>query len=382
MIFLFVLTALTALIWACLALYLCGALILLYGLHRPAKAESRSTPFVSVVIAARNEAANLPALLEDLQAQTYTRFEVIIVDDRSTDETANIVEAWINLNPKEFRLVRQSVVPSGVSPKKLALQSGVEASLGEIVLLTDADNRVMPSWIEGMTRAFMPDVAMVLGFTELTTDDGSTMFERWQAFEFLTLVAGMAASANLNHALGASGQNIAYRRSMFDTVGGYTKIFHRIAGDDMLMLELVKHRPHLGRVVYADDAGTRNRSFPKQTMREFRQQRARWAASGTHHFRGDKLFMLYAVGSLVVNMAVLFGAVWAAVGWLSWTTWAMAAWLKFVADAVFYGAALKRFNRLALIKYLPLWFVTQPIYLLAMAVWGQRQKFTWKPEHQ
>ncbi len=382
MIFLFVLTALTILTWACLALYLCGALILLYGLHRPARGENHSTPFVSVVIAARNEAARLPALLKDLQAQTYTRFEVIIVDDRSTDETASIVQACVNLHPEKFKLVRQDVVPSGVSPKKLALQIGVEASRGEIVLLTDADNRVMPSWIEGMTRVFLPDVAMVLGFTELTTDDGGTMFERWQAFEFLTLVAGMAASANLNHALGASGQNIAYRRSTFDAVGGYTKIFHRIAGDDMLMLELVRQRPHLGRVVYADDEQTRNFSFPKPTMREFRQQRARWAASGTHHFRQDKLFMLYAVGSLVVNMVVLFGAMWAAVGWLSWTTWAIATMLKFVADAVFYGAALKRFNRFALVKYLPLWFVTHPIYLLAMAVWGQRQKFEWKPERQ
>lgn len=372
-------TALTILIWACLALYVCGALILLYGLHRPAQGENHSTPFVSVVIAARNEAARLPALLRDLHAQTYPHFEVVIVDDRSMDETANIVEAWINLYPQKFRLVRQTVVPAGVSPKKLALQIGVEASQGEIVLLTDADNRVLPSWVEGMMRAFAPDVAMVLGFTELTTDKDSTMFERWQAFEFLTLVAGMATSANLNHALGASGQNIAYRRSVFDAVGGYTKVFHRIAGDDMLMLEQVRQSPHLGRVVYSDDAGTRNFSFPKQTMREFRQQRARWASSGTHHFRNDKLFMLYAIGSLVVNMVVLFGAVWAAVEWLSWTTWATAMMLKFVADALLYGAALKRFNRFALIKYLPLWFVTQPIYLLAMAVWGQRQKFTWKP---
>lgn len=371
---------LSALTCLCLALYVTGTLVLLYGLHRSAQAYNRTTPFVSVVVAARDEAARLPALIDDLKRQTYSRFEVIIVDDRSTDATADVVRAAVRLPPERFRLVNQRVVKSGLSPKKLALQHGVEASRGEIVMLTDADNRVLPTWIEGVVEAFAPDVALVLGFTELTTNEDSTLFERWQAFEFLTLVAGMAASTNLNHALGASGQNIAYRRSVFDAVGGYTTILHRIAGDDMLMLELVRHRAHLGRIVYADDARTRNLSYPKNSFRDFRHQRARWAASGTHHFRQDKMFMLYAVGSLVVNMVVLFGAVWAAIGWLSWTTWAITTALKFIADTLFYGAALKQFDRFALMRYLPLWFVTQPLYLLAMAVWGQRQKFEWKSE--
>lgn len=372
-------------VWLALGVYVCVTLWLIYGLHRPvhrpAGAMNDETPFASVVIAARNEARNLPDLLRDLDNQIYANFEVIIVDDRSTDATSSIVERFAQTNPTRFRLVKQTQVPRGASAKKMALHAGIEASCGELILLTDADCRVLPTWIEGITRAFIaPDVALILGFSELTTNERSTLFERWQACEFLTLVANMAASANLNHAFGASGQNIAYRRQVFDALGGYTSMLHRIAGDDMLMLEAVRRHPQLGRIVYADDARTYNRTQPHKSWTRFRSQRARWAASGTHHFQGDKLFMLYAVGSLVVNMLVLCGALWAWANWLSWQTAVLCPLIKFVIDWLFYSRAFRRFNRMRLLRYLPLWFITQPVYLLAMAYWGQIQKFTWKVE--
>lgn len=370
----------SASIWLAGAIYVLGGIRLWFGLRRPASATNKSTPFVSVIVAARNEAHRIPPLLDDLAAQDYPAYEVLIVDDRSTDATAEIVRAAADVHAGRLRLINQRDVPIGTSPKKMALQKGIEASRGELLLLTDADCRVRPGWITETVRYFEPDVAMVLGYSELTVDRGSSLFERVQAFEFLTLVAMMAASANLSYPLGASGQNIAFRRSAFYAVGGYKSVMHRIAGDDMLMLQLIKRTPGVGRIVYADHTGARNRTYPERTWRAFRNQRARWASSGTHHFRGDPLFMTYALASLVANMTVLFGAAWAWAGWISWSTWVVTVAVKLWVDLLLYTTACHRFNQLGLLSYLPLWFLSQPLYMLAMAVWGQRRhRWVWKP---
>lgn len=351
----------------------------LRGLRHPSAARNTLQPFVSVIVAARNEEEQLPALLADLTQQTYRHYEAIIVDDRSTDRTSEVVEAFAARAPQKIRLLRQQSVPVGRSPKKSALQAGAEASRGELLLLTDADCRVQPTWIEVIVRYFEPDVAMVLGSSELMTCEASNLFERLQAFEFLTLVGLMAASANLKHPFGASGHNLALRRQTFNQVGGYTSVMHRIAGDDMLMLQLVRANRNAGRIVYADDLRARNATRPEPTWRKFRNQRARWASSGTHHFRGDTLFMIYAVGSLVVNMATLFGWMWAWAGWTEWRVWFALVASKFIADTVFFGSVCNRFGRGRLLIYLPLWFLLQPIYLLLMAIWGWRGRFIWKP---
>lgn len=363
---------------AAFAVYAAVSLAAWRALRLPAPPASEATPFVSVVVAARNEEARLPGLLADLAAQRYSAFEVVIVDDRSSDRTAALVAEAAERHPGRFRLVRQTEVPAGLSPKKLALQRGVEASHGEIILLTDADCRVRPAWVEGMVGAFAPGVAMVLGCSEYGASPRSTLFERWQAFDFLTLTTSMVASARLGLPLGASGHNLAYRRSAFDRVGGYRSGLDRVAGDDMLMLYLVRSAPEVGRVGYADDAATLARTDPVPTLRDFRNQRARWASSGMHHFRADARVMAYGAASLYANLFVLCGPLYVWTGYLSWAGWIAGVLAKLGADLLVYGSAARRFGRAELLRYLPLWFVAQPIYLTAMAVWGTRPRFQWK----
>ncbi len=361
---------------AALGVYLTASGAAWWALRRPSPRPSDTRPFVSVVVAARNEAARIPGLLADLAAQTYPAFEALIVDDRSTDGTAQLVEEAAARHPGRFRLVHQPEVPSGISPKKLALQHGVEASHGEILLLTDADCRVPCTWVAGLVRSFQPDVAMVLGCSEYAS--GSTWFERFQAFEFLTLTATMLASARLGIPLGASGHNLAYRRAAFDRVGGYRSGLTRIAGDDMLMLYLVRSAPELGRIGWADGAETLVRTQAVATFRDFRNQRARWASSGMHHFRGDVRVLAYGAASLYANVFVLCGPLFVWTGYLAWAGWIAGVLAKLAADLLVYGTAARRFSRPELLRWLPLWFVTQPVYLTAMAVWGSRPRFHWK----
>lgn len=363
--------------FAAFGVYLAASGLAWWALRRPAPPPADATPFVSVVVAARNEAARLPALLADLAAQTYPAFETLIVDDRSTDRTTELVEEAAARQPDRFRLVRQTEVPPGLSPKKLALQCGVEASRGEILLLTDADCRVPATWVAGLVRSFQPDVAMVLGCSEYAS--GSTWFERFQAFDFLTLTTTMLASARLGLPLGASGHNLAYRRAAFDRVRGYRSGLARIAGDDMLMLYLIRSAPELGRIGWADGADTLVRTQPVPTLRDFRNQRARWASSGMHHFRADVRVLAYGAASLYANVFVLCGPLFVWTGYLAWAGWIAGVLAKLAADLLVYGSAARRFGRPELLRWLPLWFAAQPVYLTAMAAWGSHPRFHWKP---
>ncbi len=360
-----------------LGVYAAASIAAWWALRRtPPRGSAR--PFVSVVVAARDEEKRLPGLLADLAEQTYAQFEAVIVDDRSTDRTAELVHEAAARHPGRFRLVRQTEVPAGLSPKKLALQRGVEASAGELILLTDADCRVPRGWVEGMAGAFEADVAMVLGCSEYRAGQGSTLFERYQAFDFLTLTTTMVASARLGVPLGASGHNLAYRRTAFDRVGGYTSGLHRVAGDDMLMLYLVRSTPGVGSIRCTDGAATRVRTDPVPTLRAFRNQRARWASSGMHHFAGDGRALAYGAASLYANIFVLCGPLYVWTGYLGWWGWAAGTLAKLAADLLVYGSAARRYDRPELLRYLPLWFLAQPVYLSAMAVWGTRPRFTWK----
>src|SRR5215204_2992172 len=107
---------------------------------------STSSVFVSVIIAARNEEKTLPLLLNDLRQQSYPPhlFEVIIVDDYSTDGTAAVSQTFEGSN---FKMILPEVPPDG-SSKKVAIAAGIKKAAGELLIITDADCRVQSEWIK------------------------------------------------------------------------------------------------------------------------------------------------------------------------------------------------------------------------------------------
>ena len=192
------------------------------------KGQNSEQPSVSVVIAARNEEGCIASCLTDLARQTYpqNRYEVIVINDGSSDGTVDVVKAFA----RERRNIRLLHAPDpmerGLSPKKNALDAGIRQATGEIILTTDADCRVLPTWIEGMIRYFEPDVGVVIGFSQIgKPDERLSLFERLQALDFLALMSAAAGSANIGIPLAASGQNFAYRRKVFEEVYSATDHF-------------------------------------------------------------------------------------------------------------------------------------------------------------
>ena len=124
------------------------------GLFKHTELEIKSyetLPSVSVVVAARNEEDHIQHLINDLISQEYPldKLEVVIVNDRSNDDTATILDDASN-NYAFIKVVTIDQVSKDMTPKKNALTKGIEAAVGEIIVLTDADCRVKKLWVSSM----------------------------------------------------------------------------------------------------------------------------------------------------------------------------------------------------------------------------------------
>ncbi|HQG47240.1 MAG TPA: glycosyltransferase, partial [bacterium] len=136
------------------ALYMTALLFILQGFRRlkPPSA-SMGRPFISVLIAARNEAAHITPLLEALDRQDYPRdrHEILIIDDDSSDTTVKEIDRWQRAHPgSPLRLIHSQGRDQVISPKKHALAQGIAAARGEILLFTDADCLPLSTWISAL----------------------------------------------------------------------------------------------------------------------------------------------------------------------------------------------------------------------------------------
>jgi cellulose synthase/poly-beta-1,6-N-acetylglucosamine synthase-like glycosyltransferase len=360
-------------------LYCIGLLFFFIGLFFPNKKRYKNSCFVSVVIAVRNESENIGRLLKDLTNQTFpsTQYEIVVVNDHSEDDTAEIVQHFVDNYPN-VRLLRTSDSSSDLTVKKKALQEGIESSLGEIILTTDGDCRVQPSWIETMVSYFSPEVGMVVGFSQLDQPGGNaSLFQKLQSLDFLSLMSGAQGALNLGRPLAASGQNFAYRRQAFDAVGGFSRIGHRISGDDVLLLQLV-HKQTRWKIRFAPSSDCFNASPPEQSLKAFLNQRKRWASNGSYQAVLNKPFFLYVLTTFITNFTLLFSII---LGFLYpevRTATALCLLCKGLAEGLLLFKGCHLYRRFDLFPIFPFWFVLQVPYVVFVGILGSLGSFTWK----
>lgn len=354
-------------------------IVFIVGLARPRAGSNQIPHSISVVIAARNEEHNIGFCLSDLANQTYPaeRFQVFVVDDHSSDRTVEIVTSYCQRHAN-FHLIQIEDIPANFSPKKYALTRGTAASTDEIILMVDADCRMQPTWIETMNSYFVPNVGMVIGFSQLgRRQRPMTFFEKLQAFDFLALMGAAAGSANLGYPLAASGQNIGFRRQAFLEVGGYQNIAHRVSGDDILLMQLIKHRTPW-HIVFAQNPRAFNSSLPQPDLDSFLHQRRRWASNGSVQIHLDKPFFAFMLVTYFMNLLLLFGVPLAllvpTIGTVVWNC----LLIKITVELALSLQAMKKFRRPDLLPLFPFWTLVQVPYIVIAGGLGSVASIKWK----
>jgi 4,4'-diaponeurosporenoate glycosyltransferase len=182
------------------------------------QARLQNQPAVSVLIPARNEEATLNHLLEGLRCQTLQPLEVIVIDDHSSDQTADVAQAAAQLLP--LQLVQPPPLPPGWCGKTWALHNGVQQSAGEVLVFLDADTEPAAELLESL-------VAQQQRLGGLVSVQPFHRTER--LYEQLSLLqAGLPVSAFIGD------QQIAYRMypgGLGDLVVGFDKNFATAAGE-------------------------------------------------------------------------------------------------------------------------------------------------------
>ncbi len=335
---------------------------------------------VSVIVAARDEEASLPSCLRALRGQEYEgAVEVIVVDDRSRDDTAKVVRQ-LALDWPALRLV-QVTEQKLHCPKKNALAHGIEHSCGELLLFTDADCVPSPQWVGSTVGAFDEGVGMVAGYAAAQT--GRRWIHKLLSLDNLAVAAMGAGSMGMGAPLSCSGRNLAFRRRVYDEVGGYTSVGHLVGGDDVYMMRLIRRGTRWAIAYNADPDAAVMSDAGSGAAVDVIHQKLRHASKASRYggparllgiciylFHLSILVGLYMLGTSVASGAGTAGGV------VVITVWS----LRWLADGSLLWHFAARFTRdgRPLLRFLPVFEIAYLPYVLLGVPLGGLGLFRWK----
>lgn len=243
-------------------------------------------PPVSVIICARNESINLEQYLPIVLEQDYPDYEVIVVNDRSFDDTEDL----LRLMSYKYPHLKTTFIPERakfIDSKKMAVTLGIKSASHDVLIFTDADCYPRSKdWLQLMVRNFTDNTQMVLGYGAYCYQKGFLNF----LIRFDTLTIGMQY---LNLALGKRaymgvGRNMGYRQQFFYQTAGFSKHLNLQSGDDDLF---VNENSQKGNTRIEIDAQSVTLSNPKESFTQWCMQKARHLSTSNYYRFGNKCFI-------------------------------------------------------------------------------------------
>ena len=256
-----------------------------FSWSRPQK-KIPSNLFISVIVCAKNEAQNLKELIPILLQQNYTNFELVLINDASTDNTLEIIKLFALKNNKiKIVDVKENEIFWG--NKKYALTLGIKAATHEHLLFTDAD--CIPNsknWIAAMAQNFVLKKQIILGYWAYKKD--KNFLNKLIRYETLLTALQYFSYAKIGIPYMGVGRNLAYTKSSFFSVNGFVDHMHIRSGDDDLFINQVANKTNTA-ICYQPDALTT--STPKSTFKEWLLQKRRHISTANYYKNTHKLLL-------------------------------------------------------------------------------------------
>jgi cellulose synthase/poly-beta-1,6-N-acetylglucosamine synthase-like glycosyltransferase len=328
---------------------------------------------VTVMIAARNEEESISKTIEDLLAQDYPKhlIEIIIADDHSTDNTAAIIKSY---EQQGVKLLQLQLGDALNSYKKKAIAEAIKLSTGDFLMATDADCRMGTSWISTVV-GFYEQNDLVMISSPVTYFQEQSVFERMQTLDFSSLI-GMGGSFMTNgFAATCNGANFAYRKDVFYEVGGFTGIDELASGDDELLLHKVAVK-YPGRIAFLKRREAIVYTHAKPNLKEFMQQRRRWASKSTKY--KDKRMVAFAFSVWFCNFMLLFTAVLGLFNLYFLKLFLITIGVKYIIDLIYMTPIMNFLKRRELLWYVSFTLPANIIYFIFIGFLGKNKKYAWK----
>lgn len=343
---------------------------LLLGIHRTLKRVKPDDRLISVVIAFRNEENAIPSLLKDLDHQTYGKenFEIVLVDDHSSDQSAALIAK------ENYSNLILLTLPAGKTGKKAALDFGIHHAKGQIITVTDMDCRLPPAWLTKINHGFQPDsIKMIVGAVRI--DPSESLFSKMQALEFSSLVGTSGATLGFGQPTMCNGANLSFLRSAYGQVYGYEGNETIPSGDDeFLMRKIAARWKDSVRFLYDQHAIVSTAAQP--SWDDFFNQRMRWASKWKYN--SSFFTRLLAITVLVFHTCFLSIFVFLAIGKIDWQETLVLWLIKMGCEAVF----LSRIGSFLCLRWSWISFFsvqfTHSFYVVGIGILSQVSGYSWK----
>lgn len=331
---------------------------------------------VSIVIPARNEERNIQILLTNLIQQNYPKdnFEIIIIDDNSTDNTAEIVSAFIKQNPEHrIKIIHLSGENPEEAYKKKAITKAIDTSIGELIITTDADCTVDKNWLRSFVSFYqLEKPQMIVG--PVSFHNESSLFEKLQSFEFLSLIAITAGAIRIRRPIMCNGANLAYEKSAFTAVGGFGNDKFS-SGDDVFLLLKIKKQFGNRSVRFIKSLDAIVHTEPKKNIKDFIHQRIRWASKNKGY---DVKILLVSFTVYMVNLLLISGLLFALI-YPSIINIVLASMIiKMIIDLPILFGITKFVKQRKIMFYAFPMIILYPIYIIITGGLGIIGNYQWK----
>jgi cellulose synthase/poly-beta-1,6-N-acetylglucosamine synthase-like glycosyltransferase len=335
---------------------------------------------ISVIIPSRNEGQNIGTCLDSIVSQSYPKdlFEILVVDDHSTDNTAEIILGYQSQNVKLISLKDFITTNQINSYKKKAIEIAIQQADGQLIVTTDADCTVPQNWLQTIAAFYQkkkPDLMVM----PVAIDCRNRFIEIFQALDFMTLQGITGASVHKKFHSMCNGANLAYTKKAFNTVNGFKDIDNIASGDDMLLMhKIYKQNPN--GIAYLKNKDVIVQTAPVKTIGEFFNQRIRWASKADKY--EDKrifgvLLVVYLFNLLLLLMP--FISIFSNIEYSIFNIqcsmlgmWLLLLLLKTVTELFFLFPVAQFFNKQLLLWWFPL---LQPFHIIYTVIAGWLGKF-------
>jgi len=344
-----------------------------FGIFFLKKGKNKKFNKFSIIIAARNEEKYLPLLLEKLVNLDYPKenYEIIIADDRSSDNTTKIIKKFQKDHPN-IRYVKIIVEKKDIVGKEGALEAAIQISKYEILAFTDADCLPNKNWLSEINRHFSNQIDFVTGYSPLILKKNKFL-DFLKNFERATHFAVVAGSLGLNWKITCAARNMAYRKSLFEKVNGFSGIGHLRSGDDDLMLQKMDRHIRKANFMFSQDSIVP--SFDKDNLKEMAHLETRRGSKWFHYTILVKIMTLFF---LIYYLAFIFTFFSLVFSFLGLNLFFLILTLKIIPEFLLLFLFLIKVKRIKLILVFPILELIYIPYFIFFGLKGTFGKYRWK----
>ncbi|HEY9169223.1 MAG TPA: glycosyltransferase [Lutibacter sp.] len=329
----------------------------------------------SIIIPFRNEAHNLPNLLQSLSALNYPSelFEILLVNDGSQDNFKPILEAFTKQHQQLNLLVIQSRRKTN-SPKKDAINTAINLSNFEWIATTDADCVVPANWLQ-LFNQFIEDEQLAFMGAPVKFSAQKSFLHHFQQLNFTSLMGSTLGGFGIGSPIMCNGANLCYNKAAFFKLKGFDGNTNIASGDDVFLMEKMLNS-YRNKVKFLKSEAAIVESKSENTWKLFINQQIRWASKSASY----KSFFAKFVGIVVFleNLTVLVLGIFAFFFPEFWIYLMLIFALKVIADFVLIAqTALFLKNTKSLKYYLPV-SLLYPFFIVFIGCLSTFKTYNWK----